>query len=174
MWGMRCITMSKQTFLMILEQFFSHSHTHQITFFYVPTISYTQTHLYTNQFFVLFHLAGVSCLALDGIINFWHHLGVQLQKMTKKWLKMLNNTIFNCPYLKSNSKFKNFMKFWFRKHFLYPAFTIRRPVKGMLKIFSEMPQKRPFSLTPPHCTWAPQGMCSKYDQIWSWLDPMDV
>ena len=153
---------------------FSHSHTHQITFFYVPTISYMQTHLYTNQFFVLFHLAGVSCLALDGIINFWHHLGVQLQKMTKKWLKMLNNTIFNCPYLNFNSKFKNFMKFWFRKHFLYPAFTIRRPVKGMLKIFSEMPEKRPFSLTPPHCTWAPQRMCSKYDQIWSWLDPMDV
>ena len=53
---------------------FSHSHTHQITFFYVPTISYTQTHLYINQIFVLFHLAGVSSWTLEDIINFWYGL----------------------------------------------------------------------------------------------------
>ena len=171
---MRCITMSNLTFLMILEHFFSLSHIHQTTFPYVVKSCERQEPPYINQFFMLFHLAGVSCLALDGIMNFWYDLGVQLQKSDQKWLKMLNNAILNWSYLKSGSKFKIFMKFWFRKHFLNPAFTIRRPVNGMLKIYREMPQKRPFFPTSPHYTWAPQHMWSKYDQIWSWLVPMDV
>ena len=63
---------------------------------------------------------------------------------------MLNNAILNRSYLKSGSKFKNFMKFLFRKHGLYPTFTMRIPVKSVLKIYTEMPQKKPFSPTPPH------------------------
>ena len=134
---------------------FSLFYIHQTTFSYVINIYRRWVAPYLNQFFVLFHLAGVSCRTLEDIMNFWHDLGFELEKMTKKWLKMLNYAILNCPYLKSESKFKNFIKFWFMKHFLYPAFTIRRPVKSMVKIYTEMPQKRPFSPTPPHCTWAP-------------------
>ena len=55
---------------------FSLSHIHQATFPYVTTIYYRPEPPYINQFFVLFHLAGVSCLTLDDIMNFWHGLSV--------------------------------------------------------------------------------------------------
>ena len=153
---------------------FSLSYINQTTFPHVVKSCERQEPPYINQFFMLFHLAGVSCLALDCVMNFWHDLGGQLQKSDQKWQKMLNNAILNWSYLKSDSRFEKFRQFWSREHSPNTAFTIGRPVKGMLKIYTEMPQKRPFSPTPPHCTWAPQHMCSKYDQIWSWLDPMDV
>ena len=63
---------------------FSLSHAHEATFPYVTTIYQNQDTLYINQFFVFFHLAGVLCLTLEDIMNFWHDLGDELQKMTKK------------------------------------------------------------------------------------------
>ena len=52
-------------------------------------------------------------------------------------------------YLKSDSRFEKFRQFWSREHSLNPAFTIRRPVKGMLKIYTEMPKRGHF-LLPLH------------------------
>ena len=72
---------------------FSLSDIHQTTFPYVINIYQRRAAPYFNQLFMLFHLAGVSCRTLEDIMNFWHDLGVKLQKMTKNGLKMLTNAI---------------------------------------------------------------------------------
>ena len=63
---------------------FSLSDIHQTTFPYVINIYQRQAAPYFNQLFMLFHLAGVSCRTLEDIMNFWHDLGVELQKNDQK------------------------------------------------------------------------------------------
>ena len=53
---------------------FSLFYIHQTTFSYVINIYRRQVAPYFNQFFVLFHLAGVSSWTLEDIINFWYGL----------------------------------------------------------------------------------------------------
>ena len=53
---------------------FSLFYIHQTTFSYVINIYRRRVAPYLNQFFVLFHLAGVSSWTLEDIINFWYGL----------------------------------------------------------------------------------------------------
>ena len=69
---------------------FSFSLMLQTTFAYVTTIYQNRDTHHMIQFFVLFHLAGVSCLTLDNIMNFWHDLGVQLQHSDQKMSENAN------------------------------------------------------------------------------------
>ena len=55
---------------------FSLFYIHLTTFSYVIDIYRRGVAPNIDQFFVLFHLAGVSCLTLEDIMNFWHDLEV--------------------------------------------------------------------------------------------------
>ena len=87
-----------------------------------------------NQLFVLFHLMGVACHPFDPVINFWSCFCGKIEKSMKKWAKMLLFNMIHASYLRSDSKFELFRKFWFRKLSLYLTFTSGTAVKGMLKI----------------------------------------
>ena len=76
--------MSNLTFLMILEHFFCFLTYIRQLFPMLSRVAKDKNPLILTNFFMLFHLAGVLCLALDSVMNFWHDLGVKLQKSDQK------------------------------------------------------------------------------------------
>ena len=128
-----------------------------------------------NQFFMLFHLAGVSSFTLDNILNFWHDLCRQVQKNHNKnaW-----NIKFIPPCtarIWDSTPNLNFSANFGTGNTLLAQHLLPDDQDRVCQRFKQnYPKKWPFSHAPPHCTWAPQHMCLKYDQMWSWLVPRDI
>ena len=134
--------------------------THIIAFPYESTTCREISPPSINQLFVLFHLVGVLCQTDEDNINFLCGLYGELDILAQKLMKMPNFIISHSSHLKSESKFEFFRKFWYRKHSFYVIITLRRPSKGMIKIWTKLPQKWPFSYATRHLAWSPQHMCS--------------
>ena len=83
-WDIRCITSSNLTFFVDFGALLFLFKTHMAAFSYESTTCRKISPPSIDQLFVLFHLVGVACLPGPALMNFWHGLGVQLQKSDQK------------------------------------------------------------------------------------------
>ena len=128
----RCLTCSNLTFWAILWLFFSYFKNIWQLFAMNPKLAKTFDTIFLTNFLRSFTWWESHACLLTPSLTYGMVYKSNLKIMSQKWLKMHNFKMLCWSYVKSDSKFKIFMQFWYREQFPKQIFTYMWLVEGII------------------------------------------